>query len=99
MDGAGAALSDTAAELRAGHAQRIAQHPKERRLRLDIDVDILAVDLERKHRRPPSPNGQSSARIGPRSSFRAVPKPFRQTMGLKFSQKSPSMLVGGDGTA
>src|SRR5580692_6298088 len=51
---AGAALGDAAAELRAGHAQDIPQHPQKRRVAGDIDRLIDAVDLDRDgHRLPP----------------------------------------------
>src|ERR1700722_8740867 len=42
-----AALCDAAAELRARHAQNIAQHPKERRVAFDIDCAIDAIDRDR----------------------------------------------------
>jgi hypothetical protein len=42
-----AALRDAAAELRAGHAQDIAQHPKQRRVVADIDRPIDAIDFDR----------------------------------------------------
>ena len=38
VDGAGAAQRHAAAELGAGHAQHVAQHPEERRVAVDIDV-------------------------------------------------------------
>ena len=37
---------DAAAELGAGQAERIAQHPEQRRVRLDVDLMGLTVDLE-----------------------------------------------------
>ena len=36
-----------ATELRAGHAQHVAQYPEERRVAIDIDRPIDAVDLDR----------------------------------------------------
>src|SRR5258705_12967706 len=45
MHGAGAAERHAAAELRAGHAEYVAQHPEERRVAVDIDHPIDAVDL------------------------------------------------------
>jgi hypothetical protein len=40
-----AALRDATAEFGVGHAENIAQHPKERRVTLDIDHTIDAIDL------------------------------------------------------
>src|SRR5205823_311113 len=44
--GTRAALGDAAAELGAGEAQRVAQHPEERRVGGDVDRFTLAVDGE-----------------------------------------------------
>src|SRR3979490_1409315 len=49
VHGAGTALSDAAAELRAGHAQRVAQHPQEGRAGRGVDLAGLAVDNEGNH--------------------------------------------------
>ena len=38
MHGAGAAQRHAAAELRAGHAEHVAQHPEQRRVAVDIDA-------------------------------------------------------------
>src|SRR4029077_15514595 len=46
VHGAGAALGDAAAELRAGESQRVAQHPEERCVGGDVDRFTLAVDGE-----------------------------------------------------
>ena len=46
MDRAGAAQRHAATELRAGHAQHIAQHPEERRVVVDIDAVRLPVDSD-----------------------------------------------------
>src|SRR2546429_6660837 len=46
MHGAGAALRDAAAELGAREAERVAQHPEERRVGCDVDGFALAVDGE-----------------------------------------------------
>src|SRR6266436_6038974 len=46
MHGASAAERDAAAELRAGHAEHVAQHPQERGVTVDIDRPIDAVDLD-----------------------------------------------------
>src|SRR5512132_2392742 len=46
MDGAGAAERHPAAELRAGHAEHVAQHPQERGVTVDIDGPSEAVDLD-----------------------------------------------------
>src|SRR5207245_9774356 len=43
---AGAAMRDTAAELGAGEAERVAQHPQERRVGRDVDCLTFAVDGE-----------------------------------------------------
>src|SRR5689334_14452457 len=47
---AGAALRDAAAIFRAGKLELIAQHPEERRVRIDVDADFLAVHRKRGHR-------------------------------------------------
>ena len=46
MHGAGAAQRHAAAELRAGHAEHVAQHPEQRRVAVDIDAVSLAVDFK-----------------------------------------------------
>src|SRR5438477_499696 len=49
MHGARAALGHAAAELRAGQAQPLADHPQERRVRIGIDRLGLPVDQESRH--------------------------------------------------
>ena len=44
VHGAGAALGDAAAVLRAGHAERVAQHPEQRGVGFDVYVVSLSVD-------------------------------------------------------
>ena len=51
VHGAGAALGDAAAELGAGQAERVAQHPQQRRVGLDIDLVGSSVDGKRHHGR------------------------------------------------
>src|SRR5579883_337821 len=51
--GAGAAFSDAAAIFRTGEIEAVAQHPEERRIILDLDGVLLAVDGERDHARHP----------------------------------------------
>jgi hypothetical protein len=46
MHGAGATQRHAAAELGAGHAQYVAQHPQQRRVAIDVDAVHLAVDLQ-----------------------------------------------------
>src|SRR6266436_2662862 len=46
MHGAGAAERHAAAELRAGHAEHVAQHPKQGRVAVDIDGVRGSVDLD-----------------------------------------------------
>ena len=46
VNGAGTAQRHSAAELRAGHPERITQDPQERCLRIGVDFDGLAVDLQ-----------------------------------------------------
>ena len=46
MHRAGAAERHAAAELRAGHAQHVAQHPEQRRVAVDIDAVRAAVDFD-----------------------------------------------------
>jgi hypothetical protein len=43
-----AAERHAAAELRAGHADDVAQHPEERGIAVDIDGVIGSIDLDRK---------------------------------------------------
>src|ERR1700730_450355 len=45
MHGAGAALGDAAAEFGAGHAEHIAQHPKQRRVSGPIEGSVFTVDI------------------------------------------------------
>jgi hypothetical protein len=51
MNGAGAALSDTAAELRAGQADEIAKDPQQRHVGRRVHGMCLAVDIECCHER------------------------------------------------
>jgi hypothetical protein len=53
VDRAGAALGDPAAEFRAGQAELVAQHPEQRRIRLDVDLMAASVDREREHPEAP----------------------------------------------
>src|SRR5258708_7963617 len=53
VHGAGAALRDTAAVLRAGQTDLLADDPQERRPGLHLHVADLAVDVEFCHERPP----------------------------------------------
>src|SRR5260221_795900 len=53
VHGAGAALRDTAAVLRAGQTDLLADDPQERRPGLHLQVADLAVDVEFCHERPP----------------------------------------------
>src|SRR5205823_12863261 len=50
VNGAGAALGHAAAELGAGHAEHVAQHPEQRHLGWSVDLVIDAVDYESDHR-------------------------------------------------
>ena len=45
MHGAGAAERHAAAELRAGHAEHVAQHPEEWRVAVNIDAMCVPVDF------------------------------------------------------
>src|SRR5262249_47724352 len=49
MDGAGAALGDAAAVLGAGQPDRVAQHPQQRRVGVDIDLMGLSIHVEISH--------------------------------------------------
>src|SRR5450631_3048246 len=62
MDRAGAALSDAAAKLGPGQADLVAQHPKHRRFRLDVEIVSVAVDTKRKHAGQLQSNGRRSHR-------------------------------------
>jgi hypothetical protein len=46
MHGAGAAERHATAELRAGHAEHVAQHPEERCVAVDIDTMRGSVDFD-----------------------------------------------------
>ena len=46
MDGTGAALGKTAAELGAGKSERIPQNPEERGIRTDVDGIIFTVNFQ-----------------------------------------------------
>ena len=56
MHRAGATLRDAAAKFRAGQADLVAHDPKQRRLRLDIELMRVAVDLEGDHGVAPRTN-------------------------------------------
>ncbi len=49
MNGAGAAEAAAAAELGADQIEVIAQHPEQRRLRINVELDGAVVDGERNH--------------------------------------------------
>jgi hypothetical protein len=46
MHRASATSGNAAAELGARHIQHIAQHPEQRHLRIDIDLDSLRIDIQ-----------------------------------------------------
>src|SRR5205823_3339929 len=52
VQGAGAALRDAAAVLRAGEADLLADDPQKRGVGLDLDVADSAIDVELSHERP-----------------------------------------------
>src|SRR5437763_9889330 len=64
MNSTGAALRDTATELRALESQNVSQSPEQRHVAVDVDRVPLAVDVELKHRhgKPPQNLSRSSAR-------------------------------------
>ena len=64
MHRAGAALRDAAAVLGAGHAERVAQHPQQRGVGLDLDVVALAIDDESWHCGPPVMLPDEGAKLG-----------------------------------
>src|SRR5271166_4641833 len=53
MHRAGAALRDAAAELSAGHAEHIAQHPKQRHVAGRLEASAFAIDVQCDHNEPP----------------------------------------------
>lgn len=53
MNGAGAALGNTATIFGAGEAERIAQCPQQRRASIDLCLIHFSVDVERRHFNPP----------------------------------------------
>jgi hypothetical protein len=54
MHGASAALRDAASKFCSGQANRIAQRPKKRGIRLEIDLMLRPVDCKRDHRLAPA---------------------------------------------
>src|SRR5262245_5317426 len=56
MDRTGAALRDAAAELRSGQTQLLANHPEQRRCRVDVHLARLAIDGELHHSITPLTN-------------------------------------------
>src|SRR5262245_19751415 len=46
MDRAGPAPRHAAAELRSGHAEHVPQYPQQRRVAVDIDAQLAAVNLD-----------------------------------------------------
>src|SRR6185436_7215299 len=56
-----AALRDTTAELRAREAERVADDPEQRRLRVDVDLMLHSVDVQDQcHRLPQAARSQWS---------------------------------------
>ena len=53
VHGAGAALRDAAAVLGAGQADVLPDRPEQRRVGIDVDVVIFAIDIEANHSEPP----------------------------------------------
>jgi hypothetical protein len=47
VDGAGSAGANAAAEFRTGKVQLVANDPKERRLRLDVDLANRSIYLQK----------------------------------------------------
>src|SRR5262249_36636693 len=74
MDGAGAALRDPAAEFRTGHPEFVANNPKQRRFRFDVQRIRLSVHCKCNHGalalsppdRSPSAAGLNPATLTPR---------------------------------
>src|SRR3954447_1324800 len=46
MHGAGATQRHAAAELRAGHAEHVAEHPQQRRVAIDVDAPRCSVNVD-----------------------------------------------------
>ncbi|MNU06452.1 hypothetical protein D3C72_2516530 [compost metagenome] len=46
MDRAGTTGTDTAAKLGAGQLKMLADHPQQRRIRLTVKLDLMAVQIE-----------------------------------------------------
>src|SRR5690349_18277380 len=86
MDGAAAAQTGTAAEFGAGQADRVAQHPQEWSVGLDIDVVILAIDRESQH--PPCLPG-----VGANSDTQQQPSSAdaKRTARRRFVQQNSSI--------
>src|SRR5213080_3014377 len=63
VDSAGAALGDAAAELRAGEAEGVPQHPEERGVGGDVDRFAFAVDGEADRGHERRPRGRWKQRV------------------------------------
>jgi hypothetical protein len=96
MHSTGAAQRHAAAELRAGHAQHVAQHPEERRVVVDIDAVCVPVHFNGeghraspfyngdRQRNPPTPTRScelSTSNIHGAQRVRTKPYPFASASG------------------
>src|SRR4029077_13109934 len=62
MHRASATLRDAAAELGAGHAEHIAQQPKQRHVTGRVEGSVFTVDFQVHYREPPSRSTRRSSR-------------------------------------
>src|SRR5215469_8785587 len=91
VDSTGAALSDAAAEFRAGQLEMLTDHPKQRRIGLCLDTDRFAVDRKR-YRRHTSLHSLSL--VG-RRIFRPIwrnPPPVAAQMNVDVLDKAPPLV-------
>ena len=91
MHRASAALTDAATVLRADEPERVAQHPEQRRLRIDVVADGVraAVDGETQHARSPVTRRGDAATRGPTSLGEIATARNRAPMRLFWSFLNP----------
>jgi len=85
MHGAGAALRDAAAVFGAGQADVLADRPEQGRFRLDVDIVILAVDVEAEPFRPPQVRNPADT-----SEDQAISKAVANSNWTSSNQQSQS---------
>src|SRR5262249_10786402 len=82
MDGAGAALGDAAAILGTGQSDRVAQHPQQRGVGIDIDLMGLSIHAEISHAPPPIGYRRFFLKYSYRSVKTSLPRAIRSESSL-----------------